>query len=152
MVGPHQGIGDATPAGRYGTEPIPGKGIWLAGFDQMTEPIYPPGAFVRTVGSSGNLGFRAKLIQVGARFIGARVRVVEVERFAHIYHGDTLIRVLTIDPDRYYQPKPGKEPPHPTKKRHVCSQNKVSHIIPVQTGDGERGMPVTDALRAENCP
>ncbi len=108
---PHQGIGDATPAERYGTEPIPANVIWLPGVDEMTEPIYPPGVFVRTVGSSGNLGFRGKLIQVGARFIGARVRVVEVERFVHIYHGDTLIRVLTIDPDRYYQPKPGKEPP-----------------------------------------
>lgn len=83
----------------------------------MTEPTYPPYAFVRIVGSSGNIGFRGKLIQVGGRFAGARVRVVEVERFVHVYHGDTVIRVLTIDPDRYYQPKPRTEPP--TQRRSV---------------------------------
>jgi transposase InsO family protein len=114
---PHQGIGDITPAERYGTQPNPTNVIWLPGVDDMTEPDYPPYAFVRTVGSSGNIGFRGKLIQVGGRFAGARVRVVEIERLVHVYHGDTLIRVLTINPDRYYQPKPRKEPP--TQRRNV---------------------------------
>jgi len=84
---------------------------------EMTEPVYPPHAFVRKVGATGNIGFRGKLIQVGMRFASARVRVVEVERLVHIYHGDTVIRVLTINPDCYYQPKPGKEPP--TQRRSV---------------------------------
>jgi len=114
---PHQGIGDATPAERYGTEPTPANVIRLPGVDEMTEPIYPPYAFVRKVGSSGNIGFRGKLICVGSRFAGASVRVIEADRLVHIYHGDTLIRVLTINPDRYYQPKPGKEPP--TQRRSV---------------------------------
>lgn len=114
---PHQGIGDATPAERYGTETITDNMIRLPGVDEMTEPVYPPHAFVRKVGATGNIGFRGKLIQVGMRFAGARVRIVEVERLVHIYHGDTVIRVLTINPDRYYQPKPGKEPP--TQRRSV---------------------------------
>jgi transposase InsO family protein len=108
---PHQGIGDATPAERYGLEPIDANIIRFPDPTVMTEPDYPPGAFVRKVGSSGNFGFRGKLIQVGSRYAGAAVRVVEVEHLIHVYHGDTLIRVLTIDPNRYYQPKPGREPP-----------------------------------------
>jgi transposase InsO family protein len=108
---PHQGIGDATPAERYGLEPINANVIRLPGPAEMTEPDYPPDAYVRKVGETGNIGFRGKLIQVGTRYVAAQVRVVEVEHLVHIYHGDTLIRVLTIDPDRYYQPKPRKEPP-----------------------------------------
>lgn len=114
---PHQGIGDATPAERYDTEPTDTNVIQLPTPDEMTEPAYPQHAFVRKVGATGNIGFRGKLIQVGTRFAGGRVRVIETERLVHIYHGDTLIRILTINPDRYYQPKPGKEPP--TQRRSV---------------------------------
>lgn len=114
---PHQGIGDATPAERYDTEPTDTNVIQLPTPDEMTEPSYPQHAFVRKVGATGNIGFRGKLIQVGIRFAGGRVRVIEIERLVHIYHGDTLIRILTINPDRYYQPKPGKEPP--TQRRSV---------------------------------
>ena len=81
------------------------------------------------------------------RFASARVRVVEVERLVHIYHGDTVIRVLTINPDRYYQPKTRKGAPHPTKKCHVSSPNKVSHIIPEQTRVGIR----KGVVRLEFC-
>lgn len=108
---PHQGIGDATPAERYATEAIPTGTIRLPGPEEMSEPVYPPYSFVRKVGSSGNVGFRGKLIQVGSRWAGAQVRVVEVERLVHIYHGDNMIRVLTINPDHYYQPKKEKEAP-----------------------------------------
>ena len=114
---PHQGIGDATPAERYDTEPTEPNVIQLPTPDEMTEPAYPQHAFIRKVGATGNIGFRGKLIQVGIRFAGSRVRVIEIERLVHIYHGDTLIRILTINPDRYYQPKPGKEPP--TQRRSV---------------------------------
>ena len=114
---PHQGIGDATPAERYDTEPTDTNVIQLPTPDEMTEPAYPQHAFIRKVGATGNIGFRGKLIQVGIRFAGGRVRVIEIERLVHIYHGDTLIRILTINPDRYYQPKPGKEPP--TQRRSV---------------------------------
>jgi transposase InsO family protein len=114
---PHQGIDDHTPAERYDTDPATTNVTRLLGVDDITEPSYPPHAFVRKVGANGNIGFRGKLIQVGSRFAGARVRVVEAERLVHIYHGDTPIRVLTINPDIYYQPKPEKDPP--TQRRSV---------------------------------
>ena len=64
------------------------------------------------------------------RFASARVRVVEVERLVHIYHGDTVIRVLTINPDRYYQPQTRKGAPPPNEEVSRKFPNKVSHIIP----------------------
>lgn len=108
---PHQGIGDVTPAERYGVTPIDPDEIEFPDPDQMTEPAYPPDAYVRKVGATGNIGWRGKLVQVGSRYARAQVRVVEVDRLVHIYHGDALIRVLTIDPDRYYQPKGERQPP-----------------------------------------
>ena len=108
---PHQGIDDATPAERYRLQPIANNVIRLPAPAEMREPEYPPHSFVRKVGSSGNIGFRGKLISVGSRYAGASVRVVEAEHLTHVYHGDSLIRVLAIDPNRYYQPKPRKEPP-----------------------------------------
>jgi len=108
---PHQGIDDQTPAERYGIVSIDPDVIRLPGPDEMTEPTYPPDAYVRKVGETGNIGFRGKLIHVGIRYATAQVRVIEVDRLVHIYHGDDLIRALTINPDRYYQPKGGRQPP-----------------------------------------
>ena len=130
---PHQGIDDQTPAERYGIVSIDPDVIRLPGPDDMTEPTYPPDAYVRKVGDTGNIGFRGKLIHVGIRYATAQVRVIEVDRLVHIYHGDDLIRALTINPDRYYQPKGGRQPPRQRQKCHVSSKYKVSHIIPVQT-------------------
>lgn len=133
---PHQGIGDGigdvTPAERYGVTPIDPDEIQFPDPDQMTEPDYPPDAYVRKVGATGNIGWRGKLVQVGSRYARAQVRVVEVDRLVHIYHGDALIRVLTIDPDRYYQPKGGRQPPqrrrsvieHPGTRCHTSSRYK----------------------------
>ena len=108
---PHQGIGDATPAERYGVTPIDPDEIRFPDPAEMTEPDYPPDAYVRKVGETGNIGWRGKLVHVGSRYATAHVRVVEVDQLVHIYHGDALVRALTIDPDRYYQPKGGRQPP-----------------------------------------
>ena len=71
------------------------------------------------------------------RFAGARVRVVEVERLVHIYHGDTLIRVLTINPDRYYQPKPGKEPPPNGEESPKFPERRIAHQSGTNTREPE---------------
>ena len=41
-------------------------------------------------------------MQVGARWIGATVRVVPVGQLIHVYWGETLVRVLAPDPNTYY--------------------------------------------------
>ncbi|MGB5433148.1 MAG: hypothetical protein WBO21_09065, partial [Acidimicrobiia bacterium] len=99
-------------------EPTDTNVIQLPTPDEMTEPAYPQHAFVRKVGATGNIGFRGKLIHVGTRYATAQVRVIEVDHLVHIYHGDDLIRALTIDPDRYYQPKQGGRQP-PRQRRSV---------------------------------
>ncbi len=103
---PHQGIGDQTPAERYDKAPLPPAQIRLPGPQEMTEPFYPLHSILRKVASSGNLGYRGKLIQVGMRWAGAQVRVIPVGELIHVYYGELLIRATTIDPDRYYQPMP----------------------------------------------
>jgi len=37
------------------------------------------------------------------------VRIIAAGGLAHVYHGEELLRVLTLDPDSYYQPNPRKE-------------------------------------------
>jgi len=52
---------------------------------------------------------------VGARWIGATVRVVPVGRLIHVYWGERLIRLLAPDPNVYYIGiKPRKELPATT--------------------------------------
>ena len=77
----------------------------------MSEPDYPPYAFVRRVSDTGSIGYRGKLIQIGARWRGAKVQVIDKGRLTHIYPGEALIRALRLDPNRRYQPKPRKDPP-----------------------------------------
>jgi len=108
---PHQGIDDHTPAERYGVAPAPDNVIRLPEASEMSEPDYPPHAFVRWVSETGSIGYRGKLIQVGARYRGAKVQVIDKGRLTHVYHGEALIRALRLDPNRRYQPKPRKDPP-----------------------------------------
>lgn len=114
---PHQGIDDATPAERYDATPIDPDAIEFPDPSDMIEPDYPPDAYIRTVGATGNIGWRGKLVHVGMRYARAHVRIIEVDQLVHIYHGDALIQALTIDPNRYYQPQPARQPP--TRRRSV---------------------------------
>lgn len=100
---PHQGIGNRTPTERYAsgwtgtgarTAPVP--------VDER-EPSYPPRAIVRTVASNGVFRYAGSSINVGVRFAGARVRIVEAGELVHVYHGDELVRSLAPDPSRRYQ-------------------------------------------------
>lgn len=77
-----------------------------------------------------------KLIHVGSRYAAAQARVIDIDRLVHIYHGDALIRALTIDPNRYYQPKGGREPPRrrsvtkvPSTTCHTSSRQEHSNSL-----------------------
>ena len=122
---PHQGIGDQTPAERYGTEPLPPSQIRLPGPEEMTGPSYPPHSILRKVGSSGNLGYSGKLIQVGRRWAGATLRVIPLGELIHIYYGEMVIRTLTINPDRYYQGLNGRRNPNGRRKTTTTSTTSV---------------------------
>jgi hypothetical protein len=62
------------------------------------------------VTATGNIGYNGKLIEVGYRWAGARVKVVPIGDLIHIYHGEQPVRVVVIDPDHYYQPLKPRKP------------------------------------------
>ena len=72
--------------------------------DEHGEPVYPPHALVRLVNRVGVIGYQRKAITVGNRWRGARLRVIPTGDLLHIYYGEELVRVLSIDPTRTYQP------------------------------------------------
>ena len=100
---PHQGIDDLTPAERYqlGFEIVHGTPPPAAPAPANDETIpassYPPHTILRKVTRNGELGFQAMAIQVGSRWNGATLRVVELGELIHIYHGETLVRALVPD-------------------------------------------------------
>ncbi len=105
---PHQGISDLTPAERFVVDAPTTDRPARSPLDPSV-PVYPPHAILRRVTTSGNTSFDRKLIHVGKRWSGATVRIIATGGLVHIYHGEELLRVLTLDPDSYYQPNPRKE-------------------------------------------
>jgi transposase InsO family protein len=99
---PHQGIADRTPAERYG------HNAWAGALEAPAhapgeEPSYPPRAIVRKVAANGVFAYAGNHINIGVRFGGARVRIVEVGELVHVYYGDELVRSLAPDRRRRYQ-------------------------------------------------
>jgi transposase InsO family protein len=99
---PHQGIGDRTPGERY--RPPPHEQLAeLGGLGELEQRAYPAHAIVRTVKSTGVFSFRCKAINIGKRFAGAKVRVVEEGDLVRVYVGSELVRTLALDHERRYQ-------------------------------------------------
>ena len=100
---PHQGIEDLTPAERYAAG-FAGAGAWVTPTPaEAEEPLYPPRALVRRVASNGVFCYRRAYINIGMRYAGARVRIVEEGELVHVYYGDELVRSLAPDRTRRYQ-------------------------------------------------
>jgi hypothetical protein len=55
------------------------------------------------VAANGVFAYAGSHINIGVRFGGARVRIVEVGELVHVYYGDELVRSLAPDPSRRYQ-------------------------------------------------
>ncbi len=104
---PHQAIGEFTPAERYGGVPLPEPSTRRVLPPTLQEPTYPPHSILRKVNRVGCLTFRGYKINVGVRWTGAVVRVIPVGELVHVYWGEQLVRVLSIDPAVTYQ---GAEP------------------------------------------
>jgi len=100
---PHQGISDSTPAERYATGWVRSGALTAPVRTVELEPGYPPRAIVRKVASNGVLAYRKRYINIGVRFAGARVRIVEEGELVHVYYGDELVRSLAPDRTRRYQ-------------------------------------------------
>jgi transposase InsO family protein len=101
---PHQGIGNLTPAERYRPGRPPSATLAepsLAG--APAEPTYPPYSLTRKVWDNGVVGYQRLAVNVGRRYRGATVRLVEIGELLHMYLGDELIHVAALDHNRRYQ-------------------------------------------------
>jgi transposase InsO family protein len=100
---PHQGLpDDCTPAERY----LPSEGSFEPQEQLEEEPAYPADAAVRTATRTGAITYRNKVIGVGVRWAGRRLRIVQVGELTQVFFGVHLVRSLMIDPTRRYQPIP----------------------------------------------
>lgn len=101
---PHQGIDNLTPIERYRHVAPTVEGPISTGSDGTGEPTYPPRSIVRRVTSVGNIGYLGNQITIGRRFMGASVRVIDANVLTHIYWGEELVRVLSLEPGRHLYP------------------------------------------------
>ncbi len=97
---PHQGIGRVTPVTRWQATPAARPAA-----EPLTHPVFPK-AHLRTalVSPNGAVEVDKVVIGLGAEYIGATTTVVIDGRYASVYIDDHLVRHLTIDPTRRYQP------------------------------------------------
>lgn len=98
---PHQGIGRVTPASRWHAAPAstPADG-------PLEHPVYPrPIVRSARVNAAGSVRLDGKLsIGLGVDYAGADSTVIIDDHHANVYINDQLVRHLTIDHSRYYQP------------------------------------------------
>ena len=102
---PHRGINRRTPIeARAATPPAINLGTALPSPTLITPAVVSP---------EGAVGVGRYLIGVGTKHAGKAVRVHHDETHAAVFAEHELIRVLTIDPNRRYQPTgnpPGRQP------------------------------------------
>ena len=93
---PHQSLRGSTPDERWSTAPA-----------AQPQPLPPPAPRITTVkvDARGSVPVAEKrLIGVGRRYEGITVTVITYRDQTAIFHRNTLLRRLTIDPTRRYQP------------------------------------------------
>jgi hypothetical protein len=93
---PHQSLDGATPDQPWQGAPQASLGPPRAARAKITTVTVDSRGAV-TIGARYQAG-------IGRRWTGVRVTVITQGDDVGIFHGNTLIRRLTIDPDRRYQP------------------------------------------------
>jgi transposase InsO family protein len=95
---PHQGIAQHTPAQRRhaGHRPSPTTPDPRRNPDTTTTTL--------TVNHRGQIRTSTTTIGVGSEWIGTTLTVFNTDGHLLLFHRDTLVRELTIDPTRNYQP------------------------------------------------
>jgi transposase InsO family protein len=101
---PHSALRGATPAQRWAASEPAGPGDPIPG---------PWRASQHTVSSCGNVGWGRWNIAVGSQRAAQRVLVIARDLHLAIHGQGGLIRELTIDPNRRYQPSGERQGPKP---------------------------------------
>ena len=97
---PHQGIVDQTPAERFGIEPFPVASVGSGTLVKLADPTYPLGARTRKVSASGDLCYRSTTVNLGRRWAGTTVSLVDHADVVHVYWGEELIGTATFVPGK----------------------------------------------------
>lgn len=93
---PHRAANRRPPIEKWSATPAAGP---------ASHPITQPTRIHhQTVNSGGHVNIHPWHIGVGSKWIGQHVTVIVQHHQAVIFHNHTLIRQLTIDPERTYQP------------------------------------------------
>ena len=93
---PHRGANRRPPLEKWSATPPAGP---------ASHPLTQPTRIHhQTVSSGGHVNIHPWHIAVGSKWIGQRVTLILQHHHGAIFHNHTLIRELTIDPERTYQP------------------------------------------------
>lgn len=101
---PHQGAGDAPPSERFTVSKTVNDSAPCIGYDERGEPIYPRHAIVRKASAIGVISYQTKVITLGARYAGCKVRVIPTRGMLNILYGDKVLRSLVLDEKSRYYP------------------------------------------------
>lgn len=112
---PHQGIGRLTPYSRWQANPPSGPA------DGPLEHPLPPGrVYLTTINLHGVIEVTKISIAVGVEWANTEVTVIVDAHHATVFSGDQLIRHLTVDWNRTYQPK-GRRRRRPRRPSQLVS-------------------------------
>jgi hydroxyacyl-ACP dehydratase HTD2-like protein with hotdog domain len=131
---PHQGIANLTPVERYLPGPAPAARLPELKRDEHKTPLYPPYSITRKVWDNGVVSYQRLAINIGRRYRGATVRLLEVGELIHLHLGEELIHVAALDRNRRYQRR-GKRG-GPSEACLTSHRNAVSHLTRERTVPG----------------
>ncbi len=100
---PHQGIGRVTPITRWHATPAAGPAP-----EPLAHPVWPARLLEGTVAADGTVQVSRLRIHIGVEWEHHRAQVQIAGTAANVFIDGTLIRHLTLDPDRSYQPSDRK--------------------------------------------
>jgi transposase InsO family protein len=124
---PHQGIGMATPAARYktGQRNRPDTGDTDSGSGSGTDSSTETASTTctdHTVNARGQIRLAGTAIGLGSQWTGCTVTVFRAGSHVLVFHRDDLVRELTIDPTRSFQPT-GQTRGGRRRTRHIDTIN-----------------------------
>jgi Integrase core domain len=101
---PHQGIGGITPIERFNASPVA-----IPADQPLEHPTYPPKAHRHVLADhNGNIRVDNLIINIGRRYANSDTTIILDHTHATVFVDTTLVRHLTIDPTRRYQPSGNK--------------------------------------------
>ncbi len=122
---PHQGIGRITPIQRWeATSPAPEP------HEPLPHPHYNPDATSEVTVTNGCTAIKNYVIHIGAEYNGQPATVTLQGGHINVIINNQVVRHLTLDPTRRYQPsgRPRGGPPKPKLRSNNCHPSTATHL------------------------